>query len=195
MFRLIRVAGRTDRREEERMKSKAAIGNHPLHPALVVIPIGSWFATLVGDIAYANTANLFWYQFSYYTILIGLFGALAAAVLGFIDYFGVRMSEAGYRIARIHMIINLSVAALYAINLWLRHDNGATMASGRWTLVFLLQIVSYLALGASGWLGGTLSYEHKVGVVEHADPEATEIGQSEPAEPSAVPSRTRGLQG
>lgn len=176
------------------MKSKAAIGNHPLHPALVVIPIGSWFATLVGDIAYMANHDPFWYQFSYWTMLIGLIGALTAAVFGFVDFFGVRMSEAGHRIAKIHMIINLVVSAAYAINLWLRHDNMALadLAPGRWQAAFWLQILSFAALGVSGWLGGQMSYEHKIGVVEHADPEATEIGMAEPAERPAR-SRDRAL--
>lgn len=179
------------------MKSKAAIGNHPMHPAVVVIPIGSWFAALVGDIAYVASGNPFWYQFSYYTMLIGLVGAGAAAVLGFIDFFGVKMSQAGYRNARIHMTINLVVTAAYALNLWLRHDNAAmaNVNAGRWQLAFWLQLLSFAALGVSGWIGGKMSYEHKIGVVEHADPEATEIGMAEPAEAQRAPHRTRGLQG
>src|SRR5688500_11606786 len=179
------------------MKSKAAIGDHPMHPAVVVIPIGAWFATLVGDIAYMSTGLPFWYQFSYYTMLIGLCGALAAAVLGFIDFFGVKMSAAGYRVAKIHMIINLCVTAVYALNLWLRHDNAAlaSVDPGRWQLVFWLQILSFAALGVSGWLGGKLPYAHKVGLVEHSDPEATSIGVAEEATVAGAPQRTPGLQG
>lgn len=179
------------------MKSKAAIGNHPMHPMLVVIPIGAWFGTLVGDIAYMRTADPFWYQFSYYTMLIGVLGALAAAVLGFIDYFGVKMSEAGHRIATMHMAINLVAVASYALNLWLRHDNAAmsNLNPGRWTFAFWLEILTFMALGVSGWLGGKLSYEHKVGVAENVDPEATQIGRDEPAAPHHTPARDRGLQG
>lgn len=176
------------------MKSKAAIGNHPVHPAVVVIPIGAFFAAFVGDIAYQMTGQPFWYQFSYTTMLIGVIGALAAALFGFVDYFGVRMSEAGHRVATTHMAINLAGVVLYAANLWLRHDNGA-VSGGRWTTAFVLEVLTFLAVGVSGWLGGQLSYEHKVGVVEHADPEATQIGMEEPAEQQRVPSRTRGLQG
>ena len=175
------------------MKSKAAINNHPLHPAVVVIPIGSWFAAFVGDIMYANTSAPFWYQFSYFTMLIGLIGALIAAVLGFIDYFGVRMSEAGHRAATIHMTINLIVSTAYAVNLWLRTDNKA-MDGSAWTVVMWLQILSFAALGVSGWIGGSLSYKHKVGVLEHEDPQATEIGMAEPGSERAR-TRSRGLQG
>src|SRR5687768_4913241 len=161
------------------MKSKAAIGNHPIHPALVVIPIGAWFSTFVGDLSYAATSQGFWYHFSYVTMLIGVVGALLAAVFGFIDFFGVRMSEAGYRTAKIHMTLNLLAVSSYLFNLWLRWDQGA-VAGGRWTTAFTLQVLTFVALCVSGWLGGKLSYEHKVGVVEHEDAEATQIGRQEP---------------
>ncbi len=176
------------------MKSKAAVGNHPLHPAFVVLPIGAWFSSLVGDIAYQTTANSFWYEFAYYTMWIGVISALVAAVFGFIDYFGVQMSEAGRRVATTHMLLNLSVVVAYLINLWLRADQAA-LVGGRWTLAFVLQILSFGTLGISGWLGGKMSYEHKIGVAEHADPEATRIGMDEAAEPGRVPARQRGLQG
>jgi uncharacterized membrane protein len=42
-----------------------------------------------------------------------------------------------------------------------------------------LAILAFLLLGVSGWLGGNLSYLHKVGVVEDEDPEAREIGLRE----------------
>lgn len=176
------------------MKSKAAINGHPMHPMVVPVPIGAWALALIGDLIFASTANTFWYQFSYYAMLVGLIGALTAAVLGFIDFFGVKMSEAGYRSAKTHMTLNLIVTVVYAVNLWLRSDFKATTGSA-WTLVFALSVLSFLTLAVSGWIGGELSYRHKVGILEHADAEATEIGMNEPAIPEHAPSRTRGLQG
>jgi len=37
---------------EDPMKSKAAIGNHPIHPMLAPIPIGAFFIALLGDAMY-----------------------------------------------------------------------------------------------------------------------------------------------
>jgi uncharacterized membrane protein len=127
-------------------------------------------------------------------MLIGLVGALSAAVLGFIDFFGVKMSEAGHRSAKLHMTLNLIITTLYAINLWLRADFKSVSGSA-WTLVFALEVISFLALGVSGWVGGELTFKHKVGVLEHADTEATELGGKEPVEAIPAPTRTRGLQG
>lgn len=161
------------------MKSRAAIGNHPLHPALVPLPIGAFFLVLVGDIIHSARGDEFWYRFSLACLGLGIITALMAAVFGFIDYFGVKMSAAGRKVATTHMLLNLSGVVLYAINFFLRLNGGA-LNNNRWPLVFGLEAVTFLALLVSGWLGGKLAYEHKVGVVEWTDREAGEIGQREP---------------
>src|SRR5689334_19774279 len=98
------------------MKSKAAIGNHPIHPALVCLPIGAFFLALVGDVAHAATGADFWYELAYVSIGVGVLTALAAAVAGFVDYFGVHMSATAGRLATTHMLINLAGVVLYAVN-------------------------------------------------------------------------------
>ena len=160
------------------MKSRAAIGNHPIHPALVCLPIGAFFLAFVGDIVHAVGGSDFWYSLSYACIGIGVLVALAAAVFGFIDYFGVRMSRPAGRLATIHMLLNLTVVAIYVVTFLLRRNGGA-LHTPRWPLAFILELVAFGTLGVSGWIGGNLSYEHKVGVIEWTDPEANEIGQKE----------------
>jgi uncharacterized membrane protein len=166
------------RDEEKPMKSRASIGNHPMHPAMVCLPIGSFFLALVGDIAHTVTGADFWYQFALVCIGAGVLTALAAAIFGFIDYFSVKMSAAGGKLATIHMLMNLTAVVLYSVNFFLRRNGGA-LHTDRWPLVFGLELVTFAGLGVSGWIGGNLSYEHKVGVIEWTDPEANEIGQRE----------------
>jgi uncharacterized membrane protein len=161
------------------MKSKAAIGSHPIHPALVPIPIGAFALTLIGDIAHAVTHNPFWYQFAFYCMGIGIVTALVAAAAGFVDYFGVKMSVVGRKTATVHMALNLTGVLLYTANFFMRRGEAA-LGTSRWPLVFGLEVVTFVALGVSGWLGGKLAFEHKVGVVEGTDPEATSIGLNEP---------------
>ncbi|HXO28261.1 MAG TPA: DUF2231 domain-containing protein [Thermoanaerobaculia bacterium] len=76
------------------MRRRAALAGHPLHPAVVAIPIGAFTLTLIADLlviagrtALGATAS--------YALVVGIVGALLAAVLGFIDYFTVKMSVAG----------------------------------------------------------------------------------------------------
>jgi len=88
------------------------------------------------------------------------------------------MSRAAGRLATVHMLLNLSVVALYVVTFLLRRNGGALNTS-RWSIAFGIELVAFATLGVSGWIGGNLSYEHKVGVIEWTDPEANEIGQKE----------------
>jgi uncharacterized membrane protein len=162
------------------MKSRAAIGRHPLHPALVTVPIGAFTVAAVADLVFLAQRNPAWFGFARWAILIGLVGVVPAALTGLIDYFGVRMSRAAARLATVHLALNVGGALLYAASLGLRW-NGDALVNGRWRLAIGIALATYVALAASGWIGGKLVFEHKVGVVENADPESTEIGRREAA--------------
>ena len=133
----------------------ATIAKHPIHPMLVVFPIGLWIFSLVCDLVYLfGPANPLWRDMAFYTMAGGWIGALAAAVPGLIDYFGMSPGAAK-RTATTHMTLNLVVVTLYAINLWIRWaGNGA----GGWPVG--LSVVAVLLMAAAGWLGGELVYVH-----------------------------------
>lgn len=150
------------------MKSKAALGNHPIHPALVTIPIGAFVLAFIGDIATTVSGLQFWYTFALSCILIGILGALLAAVFGFVDYLAVPMSAATKRLATTHMALNLSAVVLYIVSLLLRMNNAAFQTS-RWAGAMALEIIALGTLGTSGWLGGQMAYVHRVGVLESED--------------------------
>ena len=139
------------------MKTPASIAGHPIHPMLVAIPIGLWIFSLVCDLAYAfGTGNNDWRLVTFYTLAGGIVGALLAALPGFIDMLSLPFPVK--RTALIHMAINLTVVALYAVNLWLRLQD-----AGHGT-VLTLSIVGIGLLVISGWLGGKMVYEEGVAV-------------------------------
>ena len=160
------------------MKSRAALGNHPLHPGIVPLPIGSFFVALAADVAHVLTKRPLFYDVAMFAIGLGIVTALLAAVLGLIDYFGVNMSAAGRKLATTHLLLNVTAVVLYAISWMLRRNHGA-LETSRWPLALGLAVVPFLLLLVSGWIGGKMSYEHKIGVVEWVDPEAREIGMRE----------------
>lgn len=123
------------------MSSPASIRKHPIHPMLVPLPIGLWIFSLVSDLVYA-------------------------ALPGFIDF----LSLSGPRVKRVamtHMVLNLTIVALYAVNLWLRTTSAPGAAAP-----LALSIVAVLMLAVSGWLGGELVFRHGVAV----DRDSTMIG-------------------
>jgi uncharacterized membrane protein len=160
------------------MRSRAALGTHPLHPAVVPLPIGSFFLAFAADVIHALTKNPLFYDVAEFAIGVGIVTALLAAVLCLIDFFGVNMSAAGRRLATIHMLVNIVAVVLYIAS-WLLRRNHSAFDTPRWPIAFGLAVVPFLMLGVSGWIGGKMSYEHKIGVVEWIDPEAREIGMRE----------------
>jgi uncharacterized membrane protein len=129
---------------------------------LVAFPIALWIFSLVCDgIYYLGSRNLFWKDVAFYTIAGGIVGALLAAIPGLIDYMSLtdRMLK---RTATIHMVINLFVVALFAFNLGMRYN--ASPESGKFGVA--LSVLGIFFMGISGWLGGRLVYEGRVGVTE-----------------------------
>lgn len=145
------------------MKTPANIARHPIHPMLVAIPIGLWVMSLVCDLVRAGgSANDNWSVVALYTMVGGIAGALVAAIPGFIDMLSLQGGLK--RIALTHMGINLTVVALYAVNVWMR-TRGADSATP-----LLLSVLAIALLLVSGWLGGKMVYVHGVAVETPPEP-------------------------
>jgi uncharacterized membrane protein len=140
----------------------ARIAQHPIHPMLVVVPLGLWIAALAFDIVGAVTANDLWRTLAFWNIVGGIIGALVAAVPGFVDYRGLQ-GRAG-RIATWHMILNLGAVALFAINAYVR-----TLVSPESAWPLTLSVVGVVGVLVSGWLGGEMVYVEHIGVAEPGD--------------------------
>ena len=152
------------------MKSKAALGNHPIHPLLVPIPIGAFFLVLWGDIAQLLSDDPFWYRFSAVAIGVGVTFAIAAAAAGAVDYLTLSMPPKAGGIATWHALAAGSAVLFYGASAVIR-QSGAGFRTGRWWAGVISSTIGFLLLAVAGWLGGKLAHEERIGVVE---PEAEE---------------------
>jgi uncharacterized membrane protein len=140
------------------MRTPASIAGHPIHPMLVPIAIGCFVFSFASDLICCATGAVEpWNTLAYYTMIGGILGALAAAVPGLIDL--LSLPESIRKTAVTHMIINLTVVALYACNVWMRHN-----APHDLKVPMILSTVAILMLLVSGWLGGKMVFEGGVGV-------------------------------
>ena len=137
--------------------TSARVAKHPIHPMLVVLPLGLWVAALVFDIIYTFTGRPGMRTAAFWNIGAGVVGALLAAIPGFVDW--LTLTGRAARIATYHMILNLAAVAIFAINWFIRTR---VAADSPWPLI--LSIVGVIGVGISGWLGGELVYVHRVGV-------------------------------
>ena len=117
---------------------------HPLHPALVQVPLGAWVSAAVLDLMPEQK------RAATTLVAVGLAGAGPAAVAGATDW--SELDREQRRVGLVHWTANLTAVVLYAasLNARLRGDHGR----GR-TLGFL----GLSTVAGSAYLGGHLAYK------------------------------------
>jgi nitrite reductase/ring-hydroxylating ferredoxin subunit/uncharacterized membrane protein len=130
---------------------------HPLHPALIAIPVGAWTVAAVLDALDIRAADT--------AIGIGILGALGSAVTGLTDW-----SETDYRakkIGAVHGSMNVIATALYTAS-WIMRGNDERRRSA-----IALSMLGFAIANASAWLGGHLVFGEQVGVDHTATADST----------------------
>lgn len=141
------------------MRTPANIAGHPVHPMLIVFPVGLLIFSLICDlIALPSSDPQTWHTVALYAMVGGFIGALLAAIPGFIDFLSITEDRVR-KIAIMHMACNLIAVTLYAVNIWLRVNGSEVNGTP-----LVLSIIAVCLLGVSGWLGGAMVYKHGVGV-------------------------------
>lgn len=140
---------------------------HPLHPILVTVPIGAWVASLVFDVASRLVADPgFLARGSLWLIGLGVVGALAAALVGFLDLLAIPTGTPVFRTGLLHAGLNLVVTAGYLAGFLWRRSSDLSTSVGWGPLA--LSVACLAALAVSGYLGGMLAYRYGVRVADEA---------------------------
>lgn len=119
---------------------------HALHPSLVTVPIGSFTSALVLDLTEDAP------QAARRLVGFGLLSSVPAALAGLSDWSDTRGAER--RIGVVHLGVNALGLSLLTGSWAARRRGGGTS----------LALAGLGLVGASGWLGGHLSYAMGVGV-------------------------------
>lgn len=147
------------------MRSKFSVMGHPLHPALVSVPVGLFIWALISDFIYIGSdKNQMWYDIAFWTGIAAWCSALIAALPGFGDYFTIGIKSDARAMGATHMLLNLTVVALFFVATLLMLDNNA-INGGQFTAVLVLHIVGVGLLALSGWLGGEMVYRHHLAII------------------------------
>jgi nitrite reductase/ring-hydroxylating ferredoxin subunit/uncharacterized membrane protein len=127
---------------------------HPVHPLLILVPMGTWTSAVLLDWIGGRDAE------TAADVLLGtgLVSAIPTVATGYADWADTEpASDTVRRVGLVHAACNGTAAVLFATSLAAR----AAGARGRGKL---LALVGMGALGAGGYLGGHLTYAEGVGV-------------------------------
>jgi uncharacterized membrane protein len=146
------------------MESKVKVAGHPVHPMLIVFPLGLLATAVLFDIIYLVSDNSRWTLVAYYMVGAGVIGGLAAAVPGWLDWFAIPNGTRAKRIGLLHGVGNVIVLALFILSWLLRRDNPEVPPTG----AIVAGLVGLVLASVTGWLGGELVDRLGVGVDEGA---------------------------
>jgi uncharacterized membrane protein len=121
---------------------------HPLHPALVAVPIGAWTSALALDLTGERSA-------SGKLTALGCIAAVPTAAAGAADW--VNTTGAARRTGLVHAAVNDVALMTYFLS-WRARRRGRGMRGTA------LSLAGAGLLSFGGWLGGHLAYSQGVGV-------------------------------
>jgi uncharacterized membrane protein len=162
---------------------------HPLHPAIVHIPVSMWISSVVFDfLGLTGTADsLVMAHLAFYAILLGLLVAFFAIPTGIADWSGIQQGRPAWTIGILHMGLNWLASLAFAVSLGRRTGMDFTVD----TLSLILSTVGVIVLLVSAYLGGRLSYEYGISVARHSKKQWESIAEMGKAR---IPAKEEGAQ-
>jgi uncharacterized membrane protein len=143
------------------MESRAKLAGHPIHPMLIVFPLGLLVTAVVFDVVYKVTGNSGFAVVAYWNILAGLVGGALAAVTGLIDWLAIPRRTRARAIGLWHGLGNAVLLALFAVSWSMRTADTTYIPSNQ---ALILEIIAVMIGVVTGWLGGELVDRLGVGV-------------------------------
>lgn len=146
------------------MESRVKVAGHPVHPMLIVFPLGLLATAVLFDIIFLVTGTPRWTETAYYMIGAGIIGGAAAAVPGWVDWAAIPGRTRAKRIGLVHGVGNVIVLALFVVSWLLRRPNFSTPP----TEAIVAALAGFALAAITGWLGGELVDRLGVGVDDGA---------------------------
>src|SRR3954452_13444882 len=163
------------------MESRAKLLGHPVHPMLIVLPLGLFISAVVFDGLYLWRGTLTFATVGYWNIAGGILAGLLAAVFGLIDWLAIPAGTLAKRIGLLHGGSNVLVVLGFAIVWWLRSTGPDNAPSSG---VFVIELLALVLGSVAGWLGGELVDRLGVGVDDGANLDAPSSLSGRPAKAS-----------
>lgn len=146
------------------MDARAKLFGHPVHPMLIVFPLGLLSTSLIFDLIGAFNKNGNFNIVAYWMIVGGLLGGFLAAIFGVVDFLAIPQGTRARRLGLFHGLGNAVVLLLFLGSFALRVDSPSIPGV---VAIGLSAAGVGLAL-LTGWLGGELVDRLAVGVDEGA---------------------------
>ena len=140
--------------------SVVAVVGHPIHVMMVHFPIAFVMATLVIDLAYWWSGDVFFVRAGLWSTGVAFWMGVAASLVGIAALLlvrGIRLHEASWS----HAVAAMTLVAIAGANWGMRMLDPATILPHGLALSALGSVM----VGFAGWHGGKLVFDHGVGIL------------------------------
>lgn len=144
------------------MKNGLRFLGHPVHSMAIHFPMGLLPAVVLWDALSIIGIQGPWGELAFWTLVIGVAGAIPAAGSGFIDYLAIETGHPSENKALVHMLVMLAAVSLFAVSLLFRYTPIISPEGDRITAI-ALSLAGAGTLLIGGWFGGELVYGYGLG--------------------------------
>lgn len=132
---------------------------HPLHPAVVHVPLGLWLIAPILDVlVWFEVQPVVLARLAFYCVLLGLLAALVAVPTGIAEWVPIKKEKPAWKLGLYHMVLNLVALLIWAGNFGLRV--GAAEQRLPITLPILItSIIAALLVLVGGYLGSLMVFD------------------------------------
>lgn len=152
------------------METRARLLGHPVHPMLIVFPLGLLGTAAIFDVIYAIWRVEELAVFAFWATAAGIVGGLLAAPFGLWDWLAIPKRTRAKEIGLVHGVGNVVVLALFAWSWVLRLDAAAYLPD---LLPMVLALAGLAVALFTAWQGGELVYRLRVAVDDDAHLDAS----------------------
>lgn len=142
---------------------------HPLHAALVHVPVGGWLVAAALDVVIAAgwSAQPVLPKLAFYAVGLGLLGAVIAAITGIAEWLAIKPGKPAKKLGVYHMILNLAAAVLFGVNFALRLENETAVTGA----VLGTSISGALLVIVGAYIGSLIVFDQGIGVARYSKKE------------------------
>jgi uncharacterized membrane protein len=151
------------------MQSKVTIYGHPVHPMIIVLPLGLLPASVFADLCHHIIDDPTWGSVSFWLMVAGMLSGLAAGSIGFMDWKSLPVGTKARRVGAIHGLTNVLAILVFLASLLLRFGDPSRPSPFATSVAVIGLFIAFLG----GWLGGELVFRLGVGVDQTEDSSRT----------------------
>src|SRR3712207_9164641 len=111
------------------MESRLKVAGHPIHPMLVMFPLGLLVTAVIFDAADLLGGPAMLGEVAYWNIAGALIGGVLAAAAGLVGLVAIPTGTRAKRVAVLHGLVNMGVILLFAV-IWMVRMGSETRAAG-----------------------------------------------------------------